>query len=325
MEQKQYVPTWREPSADADPPIDPAALRRLRGRYQGSIFGLACGDAMGATTQFRKAGHFAPVTGLGGGGQWQLPPGAWTDDTAMSLCLAESLLAIEVLDPADQRRRYRNWQQQGHLTSTGECLGITAGVAASLGREHPADGGCGSEAVTRAGVVALFAASHPQRALAWAAAAAAATDGSAAVRNAAIVYATLMLAALGGGRRDALVARARALWREHAAAPVGIFDVALGGGAWRVPLTGGAPADPFAVLRLVVAALLGSEGFRDGLLAIVNGGGDADLHGALFGQLAGAVYGLEAIPPAWQAAILGRARLQEVADRLLAAALAPRD
>lgn len=338
-EQQHYVEHWSEPVADPDrdqePPVDPAAVQWLRSRYQGALLGLACGDAIGATMQFRKPGQAAPISGLIGGGHWQLPPGAWTDDTAISLCLAESLITEEKFDATDQRRRYRRWRQESHLTSTGQCVGITAQMAAALRREDasepPVERGFaagGAHAVTRAGVVALFAASHPERAFSWAAAAAAATDPAVAARHAAMVYAALMLAALGGAGRAGLIDGARDLWRAHAAMPAGIFDVAVGAGTSSRPLVdGGDPAvsDPFAVLGVVVGALSSAAGFREGLLGLVNRGGDADLHGALFGQLAGALYGVEAIPAAWRAGLLRRALLQDFADRLLIAALAPHD
>ena len=336
-EQVCYVEQWSEPLADPDremdPPVDATAVKWLRSRYQGALLGLACGDAIGATMQFRKPGQAAPICGLIGGGHWQLPPGAWTDDTAISLCLAESLLTLEKFDATDQRRRYRRWQQEGHLTSTGHCVGITAQLAATLRREDSADpppergfAAGGAHAVTRAGVVALFAASHPERAFAWAATAAAATDPAVAARNAAMVYAALMLAALGGVARERLIGAARDLWCAHAHAPVGIFDVAVGAAtAPRSAMEGGnaAVSDPFAVLGEVVAALAAATGFRDGVLGLINRGGDADLHGALYGQLAGALYGVEAIPAPWRAGLLRRPLLQDFADRLLVAALAP--
>ena len=70
-------------------------------------------------------------------------------------------------------------------------------------------------------------------------------------------------------------------------------------------------------------AALDAGGFREGLLAVVNEGGDADVRGALYGQLAGALYGLGAIPKGWRAALLRRELLEDTADRLLVAALAP--
>jgi len=369
-EQERFVLDWSDAAEGArrgeviDLPLDLGAARQLRARYQGSLLGLACGDALGATLQFRKPGGFPPLADLVGGGHWQLPAGAWTDDTAMSLCVAESLLTLEAFDAADLLRRYRRWQQEGTPSSTGQCVGITLQVAAALqdgthrgakpkaaARRAPPTS---AQAVTRAGVVALFAASNPARAFAWSAAAAALTDRSAAVGAAAMVYAALMLAALRGAPREALLAEARALWRAHAGAPANAFDKVLKAataartagaprtaGAHRKagarpkagalrragahPKAGGADAEAPAALRRVVSALLAAGGFREGVLAIVNQGGDTDVHGALYGQLAGALYGVHGIPAAWHGALLGRPLLEEIADRLLAAALAPRD
>ena len=118
-EQQRYVLEWLEPAEPDQSGLDLDATRVLRDRYLGSMLGLACGDAMGTSLQFRKPGQFAPLADLLGGGHWQLPRGAWTDDTAMALCLAESLLETDGFDAADQVRRYRRWQHDGHLSSTG--------------------------------------------------------------------------------------------------------------------------------------------------------------------------------------------------------------
>jgi len=53
-------------------------------------------------------------------------------DTAMALCLAESLLECDGFDVGDQVARYRRWQQEGYLSATGQCVGITAGTARAL-------------------------------------------------------------------------------------------------------------------------------------------------------------------------------------------------
>ena len=59
-------------------------------RYQGSLLGLAIGDALGAPLEFCPPGRFPPITGFSGGGKFKTAPGEWTDDTAMALCLGES-------------------------------------------------------------------------------------------------------------------------------------------------------------------------------------------------------------------------------------------
>ena len=125
-----------------------------------------------------------------------------------------------------------------------------------------------------------------------------------------------MLGAVRGAPRARLLAAARELWEGYAGAAVAQFDAALAAGE--------TPQEPLAALRLVVATLQACGGFRDGLLAIVNRGGNSDVQGALFGQLAGAVFGAEGIPNGWRGALLARPLLQDMADRLLAAALAPR-
>ena len=49
---------------------------------------LAAGDALGTTLEFSAPGSFAPLTDMVGGGPFDLPVGAWTDDTSMAMCLA---------------------------------------------------------------------------------------------------------------------------------------------------------------------------------------------------------------------------------------------
>jgi hypothetical protein len=64
----------------------------VRDRYRGALLGLAVGDALGTTVEFKAPGTFPPVTDISGGGHFNLKPGEWTDDTSMALCLAESLI-----------------------------------------------------------------------------------------------------------------------------------------------------------------------------------------------------------------------------------------
>ena len=57
----------------------------MQARYRGSLIGLAVGDAVGTTLEFREPGTFEPLTDMVGGGPFGLEPGQWTDDTAMML------------------------------------------------------------------------------------------------------------------------------------------------------------------------------------------------------------------------------------------------
>ena len=71
----------------------------LKDRYRGSLLGLAGGDALGTTLEFKAPGTFEPLSEMVGGGPFKLQPGQWTDDTSMALCLAESLVECSGFDP----------------------------------------------------------------------------------------------------------------------------------------------------------------------------------------------------------------------------------
>ena len=103
-------------------------------RYRGALLGLAAGDALGTTLEFRAPWTFQPLTDMVGGGPFQLAPGQWTDDTSMALCLAESLVECQGFDPTDQMRRYLRWYREGYLSSTGTCFDIGLTTRAALRR-----------------------------------------------------------------------------------------------------------------------------------------------------------------------------------------------
>jgi ADP-ribosyl-[dinitrogen reductase] hydrolase len=75
-------------------------------RFRGCLLGLAVGDAVGTTLEFKPPGSFKPITGMAGGGPFNLKLGEWTDDTSMALCLATSLAENKGFDPKDQMDRY---------------------------------------------------------------------------------------------------------------------------------------------------------------------------------------------------------------------------
>lgn len=106
----------------------------LRDRFRGCLLGLAVGDAVGTTVEFRPRGSFRPLADMIGGGPFQLRPGQWTDDTSMALCLATSLVECNGFDALDQMERYCKWADSGYLSSTGACFDIGNTVASALRR-----------------------------------------------------------------------------------------------------------------------------------------------------------------------------------------------
>jgi len=95
-------------------------------RQRGTLLGLAIADALGAAVEFQLPGTFEPVTTYRAGGPHGLAPGQWTDDTSMSLALADSIASVG-WDLNDQARRYVAWWQKGEYSVNGRCfdIGIT--------------------------------------------------------------------------------------------------------------------------------------------------------------------------------------------------------
>ena len=103
-----------------------------RDRFRGCLLGLAAGDALGTTLEFKEPGTFQPIEDMVGGGPFGLIPGQWTDDTSMALCLAMSLIERGGFEPKDQMERYVRWWKEGYLSSTGKCFDIGNTVRKAL-------------------------------------------------------------------------------------------------------------------------------------------------------------------------------------------------
>ncbi|CAF3861187.1 unnamed protein product, partial [Adineta steineri] len=108
--------------------------KEILNRIQGSIIGMALGDALGAHVEFRPRSYLLehPVNDLQGGGTWGLDIGQFTDDTSMGVCLANSLIARHDFIPYDQLVRYRWWHIHGYMSSTGKCFDIGSATKQSL-------------------------------------------------------------------------------------------------------------------------------------------------------------------------------------------------
>ena len=76
-------------------------------------------------------------------------------------------------------------------------------------------------------------------------------------------------------------------------------------------------------LEAALWAFYRTSTFERGALLAANLGDDSDTTAAIFGQLAGAFYGVEAIPESWLERLAMREFITEMADRLALAEIAP--
>lgn len=304
-------------------------MRTFEERYRGALLGLAAGDALGTTLEFRAPGTFEPITDMVGGGPFDLQPGQWTDDTAMAICLAESLVESRGMDPGDQMDRYVRWWQEGYASSTGQCFDIGNTVKAALhrycdtgepysGSDDPRSAGNGS--LMRLVPVPLAYRLLPKHALRAAQASSRTTHGARECLDACRLWTGYILAALSGAPRPEILERP---WRELPgfSATDGLSPAieAIANGSFRQKDPPDIRGTGYVVASLEAAlwAFDRSQDFREGALLAANLGDDADTTAAIYGQLAGAFYGESGIPEAWRAQLSERDRLESLADDLL--------
>ncbi len=301
-----------------------------RARYRGSLLGLAAGDALGTTVEFQPPGSFESLTDIVGGGPFRLRPGEWTDDTSMALCLAESLTEYEEFDLVDQLERYLRWWRDGHLSSNGACFDIGNTVRAALRRfeetRDPHSGStdpyaAGNGSLMRLAPVALRYARDPRLAVERAGESSRSTHGAVAAVDACRFFAGLLVAALRGvSKRELLEPRyepAIGIWEDDPLVPE-VDEVASGSYARRDPPDIQGTGYVVPSLEAALWALYGTNDFRAGALAAANLGNDADTTAAIYGQLAGAIYGEEGIPTEWRERLALRETIESFADRLWA-------
>ncbi|MDX1944025.1 MAG: ADP-ribosylglycohydrolase family protein [Pirellulaceae bacterium] len=301
-------------------------------RYRGSLLGMACGDAVGTTVEFSPPGSFEPVTDMVGGGPFRLRPGQWTDDTSMALCLADSLLAKRGFDPVDQLERYCRWWREGYRSVNGRCFDIGGTVSGALSRflksREPYCGStdsrsAGNGSLMRLAPVPLYFARDPAAAIERAGESSRTTHGAITCIDACRYFAGLIVGALAGRTKDELLAPRFAplpgYWSQHPLCPE--ID-AIAAGSFKVRQPPEIAGTGFVVRSLEAAlwALHHGRDFESGCLLAVNLGDDADTTAAIFGQLAGAIYGDVGIPDRWRQRLAQAREIEQLADDLLAAA-----
>jgi ADP-ribosyl-[dinitrogen reductase] hydrolase len=293
-------------------------------RARGALLGLAAGDAVGATVEFKPRGSFAPLTDMVGGGPFHLQPGQWTDDASMALCLGYSLDECNGFDAHDQMTRYVRWWREGYLSSTGACFDIGVTVSKALQKfqrsgdpfagstdPHTAGNGC----IMRLAPIPLFYFPDIDAAAKYAAESARTTHGAVECLDASRLLARILVRALQGARKEEVLygdattftgapkieAIARGDYREKVASHIrgsGYVVDCLEAALWCVERTGN---------------------FADAVLLAANLGDDADTTAAVCGQVAGAYYGESGIPVSWRETLVMRQKIGALAEQLFTA------
>lgn len=292
----------------------------LRDRFRGVLIGIAVGDALGAPLEFQPARDPDNyVTEMVGGGWQKLPPGVWTDDTQMTLCVVESLLNKRVFDPDDIARRFVDW-----LKSNPPDVGLhTSKVLSEIAKGTPWEEAgrnayeentenAPNGSLMRCAPLSLFFYRHPDFAAALAPVLSRITHAHPDCEWSCVFLNVLLIHVLQNENRDEAVRTAFA---------------ACGGASGelreRIERATLARCDTLPTgyvldtLEVALWSFLHTNSFESALLVAVNRGSDADTVGAVTGALAGARYGLSQIPDRWIQPLKEYTFLIDYADRLL--------
>lgn len=300
-------------------PVPERSVPAFRDRAMGALVGLAVGDAMGTTHEFAMRDSFSCAADMEGGGPFRLRRGQWTDDTAMALALADSLLADGQLNEADLMRRFVSWHEEGSYSCTGTCFDIGLTTRRALERfKQTGDPIAGSTDPNSAGNGSLMRLA-PVAIRHWldrdalrdvAARQSRTTHGAPEAVDACAAWAEVLADAIEGQKRSDVL-RARPGPCHGGIGPIMA-------GSWR-----GRPRDEIGSSGYVAHSLeaaLWCTGrtatFFDAVQLAVELGEDADTTAAITGQLAGALYGLSGISRNWLDQLAWSERIEAIAAAL---------
>ncbi len=294
-------------------------------RCKGSLLGLAIGDALGTTLEFRSPGSFAPITDMTGGGVFGLPAGKWTDDTSMALCLAESLINRNGFDAFDQLSNYWKWYSQGYNSSTGTCFDIGNATRNALhfyestGQPYCGDdnrSAAGNGSIMRLAPIPIFYYSRPTALLKYSALSSKTTHASPQCIDACIYMSAIIAGAIKGMSKEEILSE-QLLANIYPSVSITLDSTIqeILNGSFKIKQPPQIHGSGYVVKTLEAAlwAFYTTHDFKSGALQVVNLGDDADTTGAVYGQIAGAYYGWKEIPEEWIEKLYRAADIEKMA------------
>ncbi|MCX6688439.1 MAG: ADP-ribosylglycohydrolase family protein [Methanoregula sp.] len=280
-------------------------------RPSGLLAGLAIGDALGAPLE-GSAQPEAWLTKMLPGGLHFRKAGQWTDDTLQAVAVAKSLEKCRGFNPSDLVQRllygYENRPEWYGQTSAGFFILVKTGIlphrAAKL-VHHRLHGSRTNGSVMRGFPLGIFYPAPEVYDQSLACSQLTHYDPVAAHCSA---WLNVMASALcRGSTREQAYRHARSLCTNPE------VHAMLGSYEQYCPVPS---LDAVLCSHAALSSFMQARSFEGAVLSAINMGGDADTVGACTGALAGAYWGLCAIPKRWRDKLERYDELLALADRL---------
>jgi ADP-ribosyl-[dinitrogen reductase] hydrolase len=295
---------------DAQVSLDAAELQRI----VGVMVGAAVADALGAPFEFGPARQYsrrfpAPVLGgtgeLIGGGTFGWAPGEFTDDTQMALALAVSLLDAGRYEPDTLWQAWRQWAADAADVGTTTRASLRFADWRAVRHPDPARTAANGALMRAFPLAVAFIGSSDDDARAVVLHQAALTHPHPAAGWGAWLAVAMMRAGIRGD--DPFAALAREL-DELPGDVAGAFRAVLTPG-WTPERSHPHNGTVWGCLAQAVWAVRSTDSFEAAVITAIELGGDTDTVACVAGAIAGARYGVQAIPSRWATYVHGRVAL----------------
>ncbi|EPV8383352.1 ADP-ribosylarginine hydrolase Tri1 [Enterobacter cloacae] len=284
----------------------------------GALVGLAVGDAVGTTLEF-KARDSENVSDMQGGGPFMLYAGEWTDDTSMALCVAETYLAENRMNTDTLRKFLLRWYQTGENSSNGRCFDIGNTTRFALEQylhvgpswygnteKHTA----GNAGLVRQAPVSIFRRKSLRAIYFESQAQSRATHGAVESIDACQFLGLILHHLINGHQKEEA-------FSPHVF-PLCARVMIINAGEYKHKARHQIRSSGYVIDTLEAAmwAVWNTDNFRDAILLATNLADDADSVAATAGQLAGALYGYSEIPQDWKDKLVQHERIAALASDL---------
>jgi ADP-ribosyl-[dinitrogen reductase] hydrolase len=267
----------------------------------GMFMGLYIGDALGAPLEFLRPHEIKGVhSEMTGGGVHSMEVGEYSDDGAMSTCIAQAYISNRCFNPAEIVNNFKTWRKSGHFGTRDYVFDIGRTCSGAIDRmtsEFPYAGSAdlrasGNGSIMRLAPIMLANHDTVGMAIAEGVAVSLMTHGSPMV----VRYTAAFIDECMTGKMYTNYNKLRS------------FNIRSSG-----------RDNSGSIMHAYVQASQScymNTCFEDAVVHAVNKGYDADTVGAVTGMMAGAMYGYKSIPKRWLKALVKRDELLDMAEKL---------
>lgn len=285
----------------------------MKNNILGTFIGAVVGDALGAPLEFYRRDKLN-IIDMTTGGILNLRLGEWTDDTSMSICLAESLIEND-FDLEDQMKKYILWYKEGKYCTREECFDI--GNATRFALEDYIKNGnyisqnlsslsSGNGSIMRLSPISIIYNSNENsdgflNLINFSRKSSITTHPNKTCQDACALLSLITNRALQGYKKEEIFDINLDLLKKLSFSDSKVIDIAINSKNILEKERNDISSSGYVIhsLEAAIWCFLKTDNFDDSVLLAANLGDDADTVASITGQISGAYYGLNSINSNW--------------------------